>query len=148
MSIPDSKTEVTATEKEVLTTGQVNAHFRQLQNELRSIREKLTELEIEQNEHNLVIAAIEKLEPSRKCWRLIGGVLVERNVGEVLPAVTKNRDGIAEISRQLNEQMKKKESELNNFVALYKSQVQSEKEEEERDRDENRSAKTSTGVLV
>jgi hypothetical protein len=44
-----------------------------------------------------VIDAISKLDPARKCFRLIGGVLVERNVGEVLPAVQKNCDGVRNI---------------------------------------------------
>jgi prefoldin subunit 2 len=34
------------------------------------------------------------LEPKRKCFRLVGGVLVERTIEEVLPAVTKNYEGV------------------------------------------------------
>lgn len=32
------------------------------------------------------------LNPDRKCWRMVGDVLVERTVGEVLPAIVKNRE--------------------------------------------------------
>jgi len=38
----------------------------------------------------LVINNIKDLDPNRKCFRLIGGVLVERTVKDVLPAITKN----------------------------------------------------------
>ena len=43
---------------------------------------------------SLVIDAIKDLDADRKCFRMIGEVLVERTVGEVLPAITKNRDGV------------------------------------------------------
>lgn len=36
-----------------------------------------------------------KLEGDRKAFRLIGGVLVERTVGEVLPAVQQNYEGVS-----------------------------------------------------
>lgn len=33
-------------------------------------------------------------EPGRKCFRLVGGILVERTVKEVVPAVKTNRDNV------------------------------------------------------
>jgi hypothetical protein len=41
------------------------------------------------------------LEPSRKCFRLVGGVLVERTVAEVHPAVTSNKDKIKSVLESL-----------------------------------------------
>ena len=36
-------------------------------------------------------------DPDRKCFRLIGGVLVERTVKEVLPALQTNLEGVRTI---------------------------------------------------
>lgn len=36
-----------------------------------------------------------KADPDRKCFRLIGGVLVERTVKEVLPALQTNLEGVS-----------------------------------------------------
>lgn len=42
----------------------------------------------------MVIRTIKDMDAQRRCFRLVGGVLVERTVGEVLPAVQKNHDGV------------------------------------------------------
>lgn len=36
-------------------------------------------------------------EPERKCFRLVGGVLVERTVKDVVPALQMNRDGVRSV---------------------------------------------------
>ena len=45
-------------------------------------------------EHELVIKALQPLPADRKCFRMIGNVVVERTVAEVLPAVQKNHDQV------------------------------------------------------
>ena len=47
--------------------------------------QKLVELEEEKKENELVLESIAKLEDSRKCWRLINGVLMERTKAQVMP---------------------------------------------------------------
>jgi prefoldin subunit 2 len=42
----------------------------------------------------LVLNTINQMDAQRKCFRLVGGVLVERTVGEVLPAVSRNKDNV------------------------------------------------------
>jgi hypothetical protein len=38
---------------------------------------------------------VQQKSPERKCFRMIGGVLVERNVKEVLPALEANLTGVS-----------------------------------------------------
>ena len=47
--------------------------------------QKLMELEDEKKENELVLESISKLEDTRKCWRLINGVLMEKTKLEVVP---------------------------------------------------------------
>ena len=42
----------------------------------------------------LVIETLEKQDRDKRCFRLVGGVLVERKVGEVEPALVSNRDKV------------------------------------------------------
>jgi hypothetical protein len=45
-------------------------------------------------DRSMVVKAIKDVDPKRRCFRLIGGVLVERTVGEVLPMVEKNLEQV------------------------------------------------------
>ena len=52
---------------------------------------KINALDLDKTEHELVIKALEPLDQDRKCFRMVGNVVVERTVKEVLPAVLKNK---------------------------------------------------------
>jgi len=127
-------------ESEIITT------FKQMKAEQNAIVSKISELELDANEHSLVINAIEKLEPSRKCFRLVGGVLVERTVEEVLPAVKRNKEGLTDAVDKLNAQLTQKSKDINDFVAKHKIQFKSQNELLAADRKEEKSS--SSGVLV
>lgn len=43
------------------------------------------ELEDEKKENELVLESISKLEDTRKCWRLVNGVLMEKTKVDVVP---------------------------------------------------------------
>lgn len=120
-----------------------------LRSELNQLYSKITELEMELSEHSLVISAIQPLEPGRKCFRMIGGVLVERTVAEVLPAVERNKEGLQEVISRLSEALVKKKKELADFEAKYKIKIRktddlTSNKEEDRARDSS----AAQGVLV
>ena len=66
--------------------------FNNLQRQSQSTRRKIAELDNELQDHILVLQQLEPLDDERRCFRLIGGVLVERNVGEVKPKIIENKD--------------------------------------------------------
>ncbi len=81
---------------------------------------KMNELGSEISEHDVVTKALEPMDASRKCFRLIGEVLVERTVGEVLPAVKKNRENLDGLVQTLTESIKQQEMELNAFQVRHR----------------------------
>ncbi len=52
-------------------------------------------------EHTLVLQTLEPLDEGRKCFRLVGGVLVEQNVGSARPTVQGNMDNLKLVSLHL-----------------------------------------------
>ena len=69
-----------------------------------------------------------KLEDSRKAFRLIGGVLTERTVGEILPIVTANFDGIKQILETLESNLKSKDAERKAYKEKHGILTQDERE--------------------
>jgi len=65
------------------TTQEIQQNYNRLQNDLQTLASKIGELEQEAEEHGLVLSTLDEAlaeEPDRKCFRLVGGVLVERTV--------------------------------------------------------------------
>jgi prefoldin subunit 2 len=69
--------------------------YKRMAAECQQIAAKIQELNMERDEHCIVVDTLTKLEPERKAFRLIGGVLVERTVVEVLPAVQQLYEGVS-----------------------------------------------------
>lgn len=76
-------------------TAQAIQRYRDLMGDNQMLVVKISELEMDRNEHVLVEETLKPLDPSRKAFRLIGECLVERTVGEVLPSVAANRQNVS-----------------------------------------------------
>ena len=59
---------------------------------------KINELRSELSEYEAVLKALEPMESSRRCYRLVGDVLVERTVGQVIPDVKQTEYGLQVVS--------------------------------------------------
>ncbi|WCJ35497.1 prefoldin 2 [Euphorbia peplus] len=134
-----------ASQEPVNEQAVVNA-YTAMRSELNQIYSKITELEMEVSEHSLVINAIQPLDPSRRCYRMIGGVLVERTIREVMPAVQRNKEGIEEVILRLNEALERKKKDIAEFESKYKIKIR--KPESEVKDDSGKKEGTSQGVLV
>ncbi|XP_043391510.1 prefoldin subunit 2 [Chelonia mydas] len=129
----------------------VVAGFNRLRQEQRGLASKAAELELELNEHSLVIDTLREVDPTRKCYRMVGGVLVERTVKEVLPALESNKEQINKIIETLTQQLQAKGQELNEFREKHNIRVMGEDDQKPppKENSDGAGAKTSSaGVLV
>ncbi|XP_022121604.1 prefoldin subunit 2 [Pieris rapae] len=103
---------------------EVFAGFQTLRNEQRQLANKISELEMDLNEHKIVIETLQAVEPKRKCFRMIGGVLVERTVAEILPELETNLERLPSAIQTLNEQLAHKGQEINDYIEKHDIRVQ------------------------
>nr|PNR27968.1 hypothetical protein PHYPA_028560 [Physcomitrium patens] len=100
-----------ANKMEMVNEQAVAGKWNYMRSELNQLYNKINELEQELNEHQLVISAIQPLDPGRKCFRMIGGVLVERT------------KGLQEVINRLVKALEKKTKEFAGFETKYKIKV-------------------------
>lgn len=134
---------------EIKTEQQVIAKFQELRQGVNVLWNKVNDLESEAQEHELVIKALEPMDPQRKCFRLVGDVLVERTVAETLPAVLRNKEGLEKVVQSLNSQLEQKKTELSAFQAEYKIRVKGQDDEASDSTDKpTQPGSSAQGVLV
>lgn len=62
-----------------------------------------------------MIDTLKTVDEGRKCFRLVGGVLCERTVKEVLPQLIENRDKLDKLIGVVTDQLTAKGQEINKF---------------------------------
>ncbi|KAH7887532.1 Prefoldin beta-like protein [Phlebopus sp. FC_14] len=109
-----------------LSDQEIQQNYTRFQTDLQALAGKIGELEQEAEEHTLVLSTLNDAlaeEPDRKCFRLIGGVLVERTVKDVVPALQTNQEGIKKVISTLTDQIKVKEQDFEAFKRDYNIRV-------------------------
>ncbi|KAI1733883.1 Prefoldin subunit-domain-containing protein [Xylaria scruposa] len=71
----------------------------------------------------LVLETLEPLPADRKCFRMINGVLVERTVKDVVPALKTNAEGLKKVLDDLVKQYKTKQDDLEKWKKKNNIQV-------------------------
>ncbi|KAM0137602.1 hypothetical protein ACHAO1_003921 [Botrytis cinerea] len=93
-------------------------------NGLQQIASKIGDVETEAEEHKLVLETLEPLPGDRKCFRMINGVLVERTVKDVVPALKTNSEGLRKVLEDLVKQYNSKQSEMEKWKCCYTEEEQ------------------------
>ncbi|KAK3678231.1 Cochaperone prefoldin complex subunit [Vermiconidia calcicola] len=90
---------------------------------LQAIAQKIGDVEQETEEHKLVLETLAPLPGDRKCFRMINGVLVERTVSDVLPALQTNANNLKEVLENLVKQYRSKQEEMDKWKKKNNVQV-------------------------
>ncbi|KAK3335579.1 Prefoldin beta-like protein [Podospora appendiculata] len=92
-------------------------------NTLQQIAQKIGDVEQEAEEHKLVLETLTPLSGDRKCFRMINGVLVERTVQDVVPALSTNAEGLKKVLEDLVKQYRSKQDEMEKWKKKNNVQV-------------------------
>lgn len=101
--------------KDKKSQEEIYAEFQQLRNQQRNLINNLNTLEMDLKEHKTVIDTLKTVEPGRKCFRLIGGVLCDQTVEIVLPQLVQNKEQLEKLIENGKDQITKKGLEINQF---------------------------------
>lgn len=80
---------------------------------------KLMEIDDEKKENELVLESISKLEDTRKCWRLINGVLMEKTKVEVVPEMRTVINNLNAVTKQITDTLVAVRQEIKNLEGAY-----------------------------
>ncbi|KAF4978285.1 hypothetical protein FZEAL_5296 [Fusarium zealandicum] len=103
----------------------LQATYSNYKNTLQQIAQKIGDIEQEAEEHKYAHPPRHHrpLSEDRKCFRLINGVLVERTVKDVVPALTTNQEGLRKVLDDLVKQYKTKQDDLEKWKKKNNVQV-------------------------
>ena len=122
--------------------------FNKLRQEQRMFAQKISELKMEESDHKLVIEALKDVnDPKRKCYQLVGGVLIQRTVEEVQPNLESNSSKISSLITSLDKNLDAKSKELVEFKEKHGIKVKGEDTLEKKDEKKD-DKPVSAGVLV
>merc|ERR1711964_672714 len=95
---------------------ELQQQYTNYKNGLQQIASKIGDVESEAEEHKLVLETLEPLPGDRKCFRMINGVLVERTVKDVVPALKTNSEGLKKVLEDLVKQYNNKQMEMEKWI--------------------------------
>lgn len=113
----------TQTPPTLKTEQEIVEAYNRLRQDQGTLMTRIAELDAERHDHALVISELKVLDGSRRCHRLVGGVLVERTVDTVLPEVELALANIDNVLKNFNDQLQRKEKEMEMFMATYKISI-------------------------
>eukprot|EP00118_Oscarella_pearsei_P028249 m.1760 g.1760 ORF g.1760 m.1760 type:complete len:154 (+) comp7804_c0_seq1:981-1442(+) len=122
-----------ALRKNLTPHEQIAFQFQQLRSEQQSLNNKIAEMDSEAAEHHAVIDALKDLDPTRRCFRSVGGVLVERTISDVLPDLLANYEKISDVVSTLKAKYEEKSRDLQEFKEKNNVRIRGEDFDEDED---------------
>ncbi|KYN16917.1 PREDICTED: probable prefoldin subunit 2 [Trachymyrmex cornetzi] len=142
------KKPVKAPSRRKKTAEEILTEFQSLRNEQRMLANKLSEMEMELNEHKIVIDTLKNVDPKRKCFRMIGGLLCERTVEDVMPALVTNKEQLMKVIDALNDQVTKKGIEINEYKEKHNIRIRGQDDLQQQEEDNNNKEDKRKAIVV
>ncbi|KKA17796.1 hypothetical protein T310_8264 [Rasamsonia emersonii CBS 393.64] len=101
--------------QQVMFLIELQLQYSNFKNTLQQLAQKIGDIEQEAEEHKLVLETLEPLPKDRKCFRMVNGVLVERTIQDVIPALKTNAEGLKQVLDELVKQYKAKQTEMDEW---------------------------------
>ncbi|XP_047990667.1 prefoldin subunit 2 [Leguminivora glycinivorella] len=106
------------------SSEEVFTGFQTLRAEQRQLANKISELEMDLNEHKIVVETLKGVEEERRCFRMVGGVLLERTAGAALAELEANLQRLPHALAALNQQLANKGQEINAYIETHDIRLQ------------------------
>ncbi|SCU84193.1 LAFA_0D08702g1_1 [Lachancea sp. 'fantastica'] len=94
--------------------------YKQIMEDLQS---KIIELGNDKDEHDVVLSTLVATDAERKCYRMIGGALVETNVGSTIPVLETKEKNLASTISAMKVELIKTAEEFEKWKKDNKIQV-------------------------
>ncbi|XP_011639119.1 probable prefoldin subunit 2 [Pogonomyrmex barbatus] len=134
------------------TAEEILTEFQALRNEQKNLVNKLSEMESELNEHKIVIETLKSVDPKGKCYRLIGGLLCERIVEDVMVSLVTNKEQLVKLIDSLNDKVTKKGVEINEYKEKHNIRIRGQddlqQEEDNNNKDDKRKAIVVNPIVI
>uniref|UniRef100_A0A5S6QM34 Prefoldin subunit 2 n=1 Tax=Trichuris muris TaxID=70415 RepID=A0A5S6QM34_TRIMR len=91
--------------------------YRQMRREEKALITKRMELESDREEHRIVLETLSGLDEERRCYRILGGVLIERKVKDIIPFLLSTEERLSYTINSVLEKEEEKRQELIAFAA-------------------------------
>jgi prefoldin subunit 2 len=106
----------------------LSERFNALRQELKDLQAKTTQFESDTLEHERVLETIAKMPEDRTCYRQVGEVLVQMNIGQARTALEQHFASLKELVATFQQKTEAKQKELLDFQKEKNIQIRSLRE--------------------
>lgn len=86
-----------------------------LNNELGQLQDKEVQFQVDLQQHQRVLETIKEYDPNRKCYRLVGEVLIQSTVAETRPLLEQQESNLKELVKTYHQKVEQKQKEIQKF---------------------------------
>eukprot|EP00340_Litonotus_pictus_P004950 CAMPEP_0170514574 /NCGR_PEP_ID=MMETSP0209-20121228/1162_1 /TAXON_ID=665100 ORGANISM="Litonotus pictus, Strain P1" /NCGR_SAMPLE_ID=MMETSP0209 /ASSEMBLY_ACC=CAM_ASM_000301 /LENGTH=135 /DNA_ID=CAMNT_0010798729 /DNA_START=11 /DNA_END=418 /DNA_ORIENTATION=+ len=128
-----------------MNNNQIIAKYNEIKQKYTVYFQKAIELEDELREHNLVANTLSTADDKKRCWRMIEGVLVEKNVEQIKKELDTQIMNIKQTLDVVQKTMRSQEAIMKEWEKKYSSVLGQQKQSKP---EENKTNTSKGGVLA